>query len=49
MSQATLDCCITALLLDIALLLLCGFGNFFNYGIHDYLPVASSIILCGFL
>ena len=37
------------LLLDIALLLLHGFGNFSNYGIHDYLPVACSVILCGFL
>ena len=47
--STTLDHCIMALLLDIALLLLRGFGNFFNYGIHDYLPVASSIILHGFL
>ena len=47
--STTLDCCIVTLLLDIASLLLCDFGNFFNYGIHDNLPVASSIILCCFL
>ena len=47
--SATLDCCIMALLLDIASLLPRDFGNFFNYGILDYLPVVSSIILRGFL
>ena len=47
--MTTLYHCIVALLLAIALLLLCGFVNFPNYGIHDYLPVACSVILCGLL
>ena len=47
--SATSDCCTMALLFDIASLLLCGFENFFNYGIYDHLPTVSTTILCGFL
>ena len=47
--ETTLDHCIEMLLLAIVLLLLHGFVNFSNYGIHDYLHVACSVILCGFL
>ena len=47
--KTTLHHCIETLLLAIALLLLSGFVNFSSYGIYDYLHVACSVILCGFL